>query len=69
MSAGSFLLEAGEFLLANHDVIEDVAEALAAGTPKDAIRAAIRGAMVKVSDAAISEELEAAEARKDGAVQ
>ena len=64
MSTASSLLEVGNFLLANHDVIEDIAKALAAGTPKEAIRTAIRDVMVKVSDAAITEELDAAEARK-----
>ncbi|MBX3218931.1 MAG: hypothetical protein KF795_00345 [Labilithrix sp.] len=63
-TAESFLLETGKFLLANHDIVEDVARALAAGTPKEAIRAAIRGAMIKVSDDALREELEAAEGRK-----
>lgn len=57
-------LEVGAFLLEHADVLEDVGQALASGTPKEAIRAAIRGAMVKVSDDAIREELDAAEARR-----
>jgi hypothetical protein len=57
-------LAVGAFLLEHADLIEDVAEALKSGTPKDAIRAAIRGAIVKTSDDAIREELEAAESRK-----
>jgi hypothetical protein len=57
-------LAVGSFLLEHSDVLEDVAAALAAGTPKEALRAAIRSAIVKTSDQAIREELEAAEARK-----
>lgn len=58
------LTEVGLFLVEHGDILEDVAEAIAAGTPKEAIQAAIRGAMVAQSDAAIREELEAAEKRK-----
>ena len=54
----------GEFLLAHGDVIEEIARALAGGTPKDAIIAAIRGAQVEVSDDAIADELHAAALRR-----
>jgi hypothetical protein len=44
--------------LAEHaDIIEDVVSALAAGTPKEAIRAALKSAKKKVSDEAFKEEL------------
>jgi hypothetical protein len=44
--------------LAEHaDVISDVVSALAAGTPKEAIRAALRAAKKQVSDDAFREEL------------
>lgn len=64
MSLQNAALDVGRFLLENADVVRDVAEAIAAGTPKEAIQAAVRGAMVKVSDAAIAEELAAAESRR-----
>lgn len=64
MSALDTLAKAGKFLFEHHDVVEDVAKALASGTPKEALRAAIRGAMVKVSDDALAEELGAAEKRR-----
>lgn len=45
-------------LLAEHaDLIEDVVSALAAGTPKDALKAAVKAAKKEVSDAAFREEL------------
>lgn len=47
----------GRFLLEHADLIVDIVEAMARGTPKDAIRAAIRAAKVKVSDEAMKEEL------------
>lgn len=64
MSLATAALSVGEFLLEHADVVEDIVEALAAGTPKDAIKAAIKDAQVKVSDAAIAEELAAAAARQ-----
>lgn len=64
MSALEAFSKAGEFLLEHGDILADVSKALASGTPKDAIRKAIRGAMVKVSDDAIAEELDAAEKRR-----
>lgn len=62
------LLTVGQFLLDHADVVEEVAKAIAGGTPKDAIIAAIKGVQVKTSDDAIREELEAAEVRRSGAV-
>jgi hypothetical protein len=47
----------GRFLLEHADLALEVIEALERGTPKDAIRAAIRAAKVQVSDAAMREEL------------
>lgn len=47
----------GRFLLEHADLVGDVIEALERGTPKDAIRAAIRAAKVQVSDEAMREEL------------
>ncbi len=45
------------FLAQNSDIIEDIAQAIAAGASKDAIRAAIRRTMIDVSDRAVQEEL------------
>lgn len=64
MSLVDSALKVGEFLLEHADIVEDVVEALSAGTPKDVIKAAIRKAMVSVSDSAIREELQEAEKRK-----
>lgn len=64
MSLESAALDIGKFLLEHGDVIEDVATAIAGGKPKEAIKAAIKGVQVKVSDDAIREELEAADARR-----
>lgn len=47
------------FLLANADLLTDIAEALSQGATKEAIQVAVRSAMVSVSDAAMREELEA----------
>lgn len=41
----------------NADLIADIVEALAAGTPKEALRAAIRKVKREASDAAFREEL------------
>lgn len=68
MSLLGAALDIGKFLLEHGDIIEDVANALGAGAPKDAIKAVIKGVQVKVSDAAIEEELRAAEGRRSGAV-
>ncbi len=45
------------FLLEHADLVDDLIDVLAAGTPKDAIKAAIRAAKVKISDEAMTEEL------------
>jgi hypothetical protein len=49
--------EVGAFLLEHADLIADIVEALAKGTPKDAIKAAVRKAKIEVSDQALKEEL------------
>jgi hypothetical protein len=54
----------GSFLLEHGDLVEDIAEAFARGTPKDVIKAAIRHAKVEVSDAAMREELGLTEPKK-----
>jgi hypothetical protein len=51
------LSKVGAFLLEHADLIDDIVDAIAKGTPKDAIRAAIRAAKVQASDAAFREEL------------
>lgn len=56
--------EVGAFLVEHADLVEDLAGAIAGGTPKDAIKIAIRGVQVKISDDAIEEELKAADARR-----
>lgn len=47
----------GVFLLENADLLDDVIEVINSGTPKEALRAAIRAVKVKVSDEAMKEEL------------
>lgn len=64
MSILSTAAKVGAFLLEHGDLVEDVASALKAGTPKEAIQAAIRGVMIQVSDDAIREEFDAAKARR-----
>lgn len=64
MSLASSAFDVGKFLLEHGDLVEDVAGALASGTPKEAIRAVIKGVQVQVSDDAIREELDAADARR-----
>ncbi len=66
MSGGveDWALEAGKFLLEHGDIVSDVVKAIKGGTPKDLIKAAIKGVQVEVSDEAIREELEAADARR-----
>lgn len=51
------LASVGAFLVEHADLIGDIVEALEKGTPKDAIKAAIRAAKVQASDAAFKEEL------------
>lgn len=62
------LLEAGaaigSFLLEHMDVVEDVVDALAGGSPKDAIKAAIRSVKVQVARDALEGELDAATKRR-----
>lgn len=53
----SALEKLGGFLLEHADLVEDVVDVLAAGTPKEALKKAIRALKVQVSDAAIKEEL------------
>lgn len=57
------LVQVGSFLAEHADVVEDVASALANGSPKEAIKATIRGVKIDVSRAALAEEFAAAEAR------
>ncbi len=47
----------GSFLLDHADLVDDLIEAIGSGTPKEALRIAIRAAKVKVSDEAMKEEL------------
>ena len=51
------LAKVGGFLLENADLVDDIVDAISKGTPKDAIRAAIRAAKIQASDAAFKEEL------------
>lgn len=62
------MLEALAFLAEHADIIEEISKAIAGGTPKDAIKAAIKGVQVQVSDDALKEELDAAQGRRSGAV-
>lgn len=64
MIVPEIVAEVGAFLLEHSDVVEEVAKAIAGGAPKDAIKAAIRGVVVEISDAAIREELHAAAERR-----
>ena len=47
----------GGFLLEHADLVDDLIDVLNSGTPKDALRKAIRAVKVKVSDEALKEEL------------
>jgi hypothetical protein len=64
MSLASSALDVGAFLLEHGDLVEDVASALASGTPKDVIKAAVKAAQTQISDDAIREELNAADGRR-----
>ncbi len=64
MSIADAALDVGEFLLEHSDIVADIAKAIAGGAPKDAIKAAIKGVQVQVSDDAIEEEIKAADARR-----
>ena len=47
----------GGFLLEHADLVDDLIDVLNSGTPKDALRKAIRAVKVKVSDEELKEEL------------
>lgn len=47
----------GSLLVEHADLVEDLIDVLNSGTPKDALRKAIRAVKVKVSDEALKEEL------------
>jgi hypothetical protein len=51
------LTTVASFLLAHADLVDDIAKAIEGGMSKDAIRKAIRDAMVAASDAAMHKEL------------
>jgi hypothetical protein len=51
------LAKVGAFLLEHADLVDDLIDVISSGTPKDAIRAALRAVKVKVSDEAMKEEL------------
>lgn len=51
------------WLLEHANIVKAVGEALAAGAPKEAVEAAIRGLIVDQSEATLREEFEAANAR------
>lgn len=57
----------GSFLVEHADVIKEIEQAIAGGSPKDAIIAALRGVQADTSRAALQEELDAA-AKRSGAV-
>ncbi len=65
MSVLGLAVGAFEFLAEHWDVVEDVADAIAGGSPKDAIKAAIRGVRVQASRDALAEEFGAAENRRN----
>lgn len=46
-----------KFLVDHADLIEEIASAIAAGTPKEAIKAAIRRAIIDASDRTVDEEV------------
>lgn len=66
MNPAELAIEGIGWLLEHADIVKTVGEAIAAGTPKEAIQAAVRGVMLKQSEAALREELEAADGRKAG---
>ncbi len=53
----STLFDLAKLLMDHGDLIAEVAQALADGTPKEAVRAAVKAAMVEASDRAMREEL------------
>lgn len=64
MNPAELAIEGIGWLLEHADIVKAVGEAIAAGTPKEAIQAGIRGAMMKISEQALEEEFRAAEERK-----
>ena len=57
------LVALGGFLLEHADVVVDVAQAIADGSPKEAIKAAIRGVKVQAARNALADEFAAAAER------
>lgn len=53
----ALLAQLATLLLEHGDLIAEVMQALAAGAPKDAVRAAVKAAMEEASDRALREEL------------
>ena len=47
----------GSFLLEHADLLDDLLDVINAGTPKEAIKRALRAVKVQVSDEALKEEL------------
>lgn len=66
MNPAALAIEGIGWLLEHADILKTIGESLAAGSPKEAIQAAVRGVMLKQSEDALREELLAADVRKAG---
>lgn len=66
MSVLATLATVGEALIENAPLFKLIGEAIAAGHPRDAIEAAVRGVMIKTGEEALSDEFAAAEKRRAG---
>ena len=64
MSLAREAINVGTLLLEHADILEDVRDAVRAGVTKDALKAAIKQLQTQISDAAITEELTAADERQ-----
>jgi len=65
-AAAAALIEGAAWAIEHAPILKAVGEALAAGTPVEALHAAVRGAMIKSNDQALREEFDAADGRKSG---
>lgn len=66
MSVLGTLATVGEALIEHAPIFKLVGEALAAGHPREAVEAAIRGIMVKTAEESLADEFTAAEQRSAG---
>lgn len=60
------LLEGAAWVFEHADLLKTVGQALASGSPKEAIQTAIRGVMIRTTEDALREEFRAAKKRTEG---